>query len=251
MTVVTSLGCNFACPYCFEAKHPSLMDEAVQDRLLQITENKLATVGELSVLWYGGEPLVGRDALLRLSGGFRRRAAAAGAAYRAAMVTNGYLLTAEVATLLRDNDVRSAHVTLDGPAETHDRRRALIGGRGTFDTVLANIVAAADILPLSVRVNLDADNAGAYETLLTQMAGAGLVRLSTLDGGWAMPVGGYVWRPARSSEPKHGRCHTGRVLVTGVLGGRCMEEPDLYRAQVERRGCPAKLVTTGMLRRRW
>src|SRR5438552_13723345 len=25
LTLVTSLGCNFDCPYCFEAKHPSIM----------------------------------------------------------------------------------------------------------------------------------------------------------------------------------------------------------------------------------
>ena len=26
LTIVTSLGCNFDCPYCFEAKHPSIMN---------------------------------------------------------------------------------------------------------------------------------------------------------------------------------------------------------------------------------
>ncbi|MBO3742247.1 radical SAM/SPASM domain-containing protein [Actinoplanes flavus] len=174
LTVVTSLGCNFSCPYCFEAKHPSLMDEPVQDRLLQVIDQKLTTAGELSVLWYGGEPLVGRDALLRLSDGFRGRAATVGARYHAAIVTNGYLLTPEVAAQLRAHDVTAAHITLDGPSEIHDRRRPLTGGRGTFDVVLANIVSAADVLPISIRVNLDTGNADAYEELLARLAGAGL-----------------------------------------------------------------------------
>ena len=202
LTVVTSLGCNFACPYCFEAKHPSLMDEPVQARLLQIVENKLATAGELSVLWYGGEPLVGRDALLRLSDGFRHRAATAGARYNAAIVTNGYLLTPEVAALLCAHDVKAAHITLDGPADTHDRRRPLTGGRGTFDAVLANVVAAADVLPLSIRVNLDTDNVDAYEELLTQLADAGLAGRVTVypaqvvapAGDAAAPSAGYQTR---------------------------------------------------------
>jgi uncharacterized protein len=30
LTMITSLGCNFDCPYCFEAKHPSIMDGEVQ-----------------------------------------------------------------------------------------------------------------------------------------------------------------------------------------------------------------------------
>ena len=36
LMIVTSLGCNFDCPYCFEAKHPSLMQDAVQERLLRL-----------------------------------------------------------------------------------------------------------------------------------------------------------------------------------------------------------------------
>src|SRR4051794_23756742 len=29
LTIVTSLGCNFDCPYCFEAKHASIMNDDV------------------------------------------------------------------------------------------------------------------------------------------------------------------------------------------------------------------------------
>lgn len=174
LTIVTSLGCNFDCPYCFEAKHPSLLDEAVQERLLLLVETKLAAVRRLSVLWYGGEPLVGLSALLRLSDEFLARTAAAGTEYTAAIITNGYLLTAAVAGELRDRGVRSAQVTLDGPPETHDRRRPLANGRATFATILSNLVAVADILPVSIRVNLDDGNVGEYERLLQILASAGL-----------------------------------------------------------------------------
>ena len=33
LTIVTSLGCNFDCPYCFEAKHGSVMRADVQAAL--------------------------------------------------------------------------------------------------------------------------------------------------------------------------------------------------------------------------
>jgi uncharacterized protein len=34
LTIVTSLGCNFDCPYCYEAKHPSVMNEEVRKACL-------------------------------------------------------------------------------------------------------------------------------------------------------------------------------------------------------------------------
>jgi uncharacterized protein len=174
LTVVTSLGCNFDCPYCFEAKHPALLTEPVQERLLRLVEEKLPSVRELAVLWYGGEPLVGLPSLLSLSDEFLARTAAAGVAYTATVITNGYLLTAPVARQLRDRAVTTAQVTLDGPPEVHDLRRPLSSGRGTFDTLLANIAATAGILDVSVRVNLDRANVGDYPRLLEILAAAGL-----------------------------------------------------------------------------
>jgi uncharacterized protein len=34
LTVVTSLGCNFDCPYCFEDKRPSMLKPAVADAIV-------------------------------------------------------------------------------------------------------------------------------------------------------------------------------------------------------------------------
>jgi uncharacterized protein len=190
LTIVTSLGCNFDCPYCFEAKHPSLLTEPVQQRLLRLVDSKLPSVRELAVLWYGGEPLVGLAALLSLSDEFLARTAAAGVAYSAAVITNGYLLTADVARQLRDRAVTGAQVTLDGPAEVHDLRRPLAGGRGTFETLLANISAAAGILDLTVRVNLDRGNVGDYPRLLETLAAAGLAgRVSVQPAHVVFPPG--------------------------------------------------------------
>ncbi|XVV09896.1 radical SAM protein [Actinoplanes sp. CA-131856] len=188
LTIVTSLGCNFDCPYCFEAKHPSLLDEDVQQRLLQLVDKRLSAVRTLSVLWYGGEPLVGLPALLSLSDQLLARAAAAGAAYHAQIITNGYLLTAEVARQLRDRAVTSCQITLDGPPEVHDRRRPLAGGRGTFAPILANIVTAADILDVAVRVNLDEDNLADYPRLLRLLAAAGLAGRISVHPGHVLPA---------------------------------------------------------------
>ena len=207
LTVVTSLGCNFDCPYCFEAKHPALLTEAVEDRLLRLVDRKLPAVRELAVLWYGGEPLVGLPALLRLSDELVARTTAAGVGYSAAVITNGYLLDAPVARRLRDRGVTTAQVTLDGPPETHDRRRPLAGGRGTFATLLANVAAVAGILDVTLRVNLDHGNVGDYPRLLEILAAAGLAGRVGIHpaqvvnaGGAGAPSGTYAVRCLTRSE---------------------------------------------------
>lgn len=70
LTIITSLGCNFDCPYCFEARHPSIMNVDVKQGLLQAIDDKLKTVMDLSVSWFGGEPLVGKRPLLALADAF-------------------------------------------------------------------------------------------------------------------------------------------------------------------------------------
>ena len=41
LTIVTSLGCNFDCPYCFEAKVPSILDEETERLLLEVLDEQL------------------------------------------------------------------------------------------------------------------------------------------------------------------------------------------------------------------
>ena len=73
LTIVTSLGCNFDCPYCFEAKHPSIMNPEVECAILQVLDDQLPRIRSFNVTWYGGEPLVGIRPLLSLSDAFKER----------------------------------------------------------------------------------------------------------------------------------------------------------------------------------
>ena len=45
LTVVTSLGCNFDCPYCFESKRPSLVKPEVRAALIGLVEDAIAADG--------------------------------------------------------------------------------------------------------------------------------------------------------------------------------------------------------------
>src|SRR4051812_45254415 len=58
LTIVTSLGCNFDCPYCFENKPPAILDAETEQLLLEVVDSQLETIAHFDVTWYGGEPLL-------------------------------------------------------------------------------------------------------------------------------------------------------------------------------------------------
>lgn len=197
-TLVTSLGCNFDCPYCFEAKHPSIMDAGVEEAILQIVDDKLPTIKSLSVNWFGGEPLVGKKPLLALSDAFIERCDRAGVLYQASITTNGYLLDEEMCIKLRDRRVNDVQVSLDGPPETHDRMRPLAGGKGSFWRIVENLRVAVDYLPIGIRMNVDTENIGRAEELLQILADQGLAGRVSVYMGQIVGISDVMAAPSAS-----------------------------------------------------
>ena len=173
LTICPTLGCNFRCSYCYQHHGSGSMAEAVQDRLVDFVRDRITPATTLSVVWYGGEPLLARRVIERLSSAFMSPDLEK-AGYDASIVTNGSMLTPAASRLLTDLEVREAQVTLDGPREVHDRRRPLQGGHPTFDRILANISRADPRLRITIRVNVDRENATAVPALLAQLDAAGL-----------------------------------------------------------------------------
>jgi uncharacterized protein len=174
LTLVTSLGCNFDCPYCFEEKHPSIMDGEVQGLVLGLLDDQLAHIESFHVTWFGGEPLLGKRPLLALSDAFIERCDRAGVAYDAGIITNGYYLDADTCPELAARRVRFAQVGLDGPPDIHDRMRPLANGKGSFSTILRNLHHAVCHFSVAVRVNVDKRNIARAEDLFRLLAAEGL-----------------------------------------------------------------------------
>jgi uncharacterized protein len=205
LTIVTSLGCNFDCPYCFQVKPRAILDDETVGLLVGVLDEQLPTIRRFHVTWFGGEPLLATDRIFELSDAFIERCDRAEVAYSANVVTNGYLLTPDVARRLRAARVDSAQITLDGPAETHDLMRPLRSGKGTFEVILDNVVACADLIPISIRVNLDTANAGQYERLLDQLVERGLVGRISVCPGQLVAYDEGIGAPSETYRP---RCFT-------------------------------------------
>jgi len=201
LTIVTSLGCNFDCPYCFEDKHPSILDAEVEDALLALVDDNLPQIQSMHVGWFGGEPLVGKRPLVSLSRQFIDRCDRAGVWYSADIITNGYMLDAQTCRELAELRVNSCQVTLDGPPDVHNRMRPLAGGGPSFDRIVENLQVAVDHFDVAVRVNVDTQNYQRAEELLQILAGRGLSGRMQVYLGQLVAVSDGPAAPSSSYQP--------------------------------------------------
>ena len=102
LTICPTMGCNFNCPYCFEDHFARKMSASVQDDVVALAGRMLDALRtkDVHVTWFGGEPLLAPDVIESLSGRLMALAEERGGRYEASIVTNGYLLTQDIADML-------------------------------------------------------------------------------------------------------------------------------------------------------
>ena len=132
--------CNLDCHYCYYldkaaiygGREPRMSEEMLETVVREyIAAND---VPEVMFNWHGGEPLVLGLDFYRKALEFQRKYAD-GKEVRNTLQTNGTLLTREWADFFRDNDFLIG-ISLDGPADIHDKYRKDKGGQPTFDRVM-------------------------------------------------------------------------------------------------------------------
>lgn len=167
LVICPTMACNFNCPYCFEDHFAGMMSQEVQDDIVALAA-KLFDVSRaraLQVNWFGGEPLLAPEIIASLSERLIALAEERGATYEAGIVTNGYLLTQEIADMLGRARVNEAQITLDGLAASHDATRHLADGRPTFERITKNLRELHLPFCVHVRHNVTANNIDDIEPL--------------------------------------------------------------------------------------
>jgi uncharacterized protein len=169
LTVAPTLDCNMACPYCFENKSNLKMSQNTKNKFIDFIKDRIKEdrISSLKISWYGGEPLLQLDTILELSLKIIDICNLNNVHYWADIVTNGSLLDAEKAMLLREKcKVSRAQITLDGLSDEHNKRRVLKNGEDSFNRIVGNIDEIKDILSISIRINVDKDNMENAERLI-------------------------------------------------------------------------------------
>lgn len=169
LTIAPTLDCNMACPYCYEDKKQKRMNESVIISLIDFVKKnvEMTKPKHFSVCWYGGEPLLEKEVIRRLSKEFINICKEKQITYFAHIITNGYLLDYNTAIMLKEECmVTNAQITVDGINETHNKRRILKNGEDSFNIVTNNIDMCKKVLKISIRVNLDKANINEAEKLI-------------------------------------------------------------------------------------
>lgn len=139
-----SADCNLRCPYCFYLDRSSLypettvhrMSDSVLDRMIasyMSTDQPAYSFG-----WQGGEPtLMGTDFFRRVTD-LQQKYGRRGSTVSNGLQTNATLVTDDLAAHLAGFRFLVG-VSLDGPADIHDRYRVTAAGTGTHARVMQSI----------------------------------------------------------------------------------------------------------------
>ena len=175
--VLLNLDCNLACSYCFEGvmKGERYMSGETAALFLDMVESDQIACGKnVTLTFYGGEPLMSMDFITSMSERLKIAAAARGVEYSFRLVTNGTLLTARTVAELVPLGLAGAKVTLDGPREIHDSFRPFVSGRGSFDTIVRNMKEVCDTIKVQVGGNYTRENYREFPRLLDFLLHDGL-----------------------------------------------------------------------------
>lgn len=165
ITIALNSTCNFNCTYCFENGYRNhTMDTKMLDSTIDYIKRNIKGRESLSIVWYGGEPLLEIDKIKTVYESISKDFSE-NFHYTSSMITNGYLLNAKNSKILKEINVKTLQITLDGDRETHDKRRFLKNGKGTYDIIVDNIKNYSKDFNISLRVNLDKNNINDYKTI--------------------------------------------------------------------------------------
>lgn len=176
-TVVLTLDCNLACPYCFEGhfrENIAMSEETAGQLVDYITREQLGRGRDVELRFYGGEPLMALPRLRQIAHAVGEAAALAGRKFSFTMVTNATLLTPAVVAELLPLGFTSAQITLDGTEEIHNRQRPFVSGNGSFAPIIANLKAVYRDILIKPGGNYTRENYREFPAMLDALLDAGI-----------------------------------------------------------------------------
>lgn len=165
--------CNLRCTYCYEDFKIGRMSEVVQRSIELYLEQRIPQLNGLRFSWFGGEPLVAKDVVLRLSRFAAGLSARNGVVFQGGLTTNAYHLDIQTFLELLACGQNFYQITLDGWREKHDEVRRFANGRGSFDRIWTNLIALKGVeadFEILLRIHVRRDNIDSLPLLIENVA---------------------------------------------------------------------------------
>lgn len=153
--LIVTDSCNLRCRYCFingnmpKDYRPSMMSfevakEAIDMFFRNLSLNPLGYAGlKKTIFFYGGEPFLNfpliKQSVEYIESAYKEEVAALGPKLRLAIVSNGTMITEEIAKFIGAHKNIDIAVSIDGPKKIHDIERVCVGGCGSFDQAIRGV----------------------------------------------------------------------------------------------------------------
>ena len=181
LTIQPTANCQLGCHYCAQEHSKNNMNNDVYARTLERVTSKLESkkFKNLSVTWYGGEPLNALSQLKKISTEIIELCKINNVEYDGSIITNGLILKPNIfKDLYLNHNVLHYQITLDGTAEHHDKRRITKKGEHTFNIIFKNIIDIINLdcyqekvkEPILIRTNIDKTNLNSIKDLVDLFA---------------------------------------------------------------------------------
>ncbi|MGD8384966.1 MAG: radical SAM protein [Lysobacterales bacterium] len=171
--------CNLRCSYCYAGDGtyggaPTLMEPQTARRSIRYLLDNSRDNEELTVILFGGEPLLNLPAVEAAVSEAADRGRAAGKKVRFSLTTNGTLLSPDIIRFLNDARI-SVAVSMDGPPAIHDSNRPHADGRGSYAGIVPQLktLLASAPLPVAARVTLTPAQWSSLPEVFEHLAGLG------------------------------------------------------------------------------
>ena len=172
LSLAIAQKCNLGCSYCYaqqgefggKAKN---MDLDTAQQAVDLLLGKAAPGAKVNLAFMGGEPLANRAVLRAVTDYAQEQARQRSVNCHFSITTNGTLLQAEDADFFEKYGF-AVTVSLDGPAEQHNRLRPFKGGKGSFDQIIERLTPLLEQqrqMQVSARVTVTPFNLNLPHTL--------------------------------------------------------------------------------------
>ncbi len=187
-TIMVSEDCNLACVYCGQDHKKNLLARGLSNKLYSEIRDELiqGSYKELSIAWFGGEPLLNVSEIKYLSSKLKEYCASCNIKFHGAMATNGLLLNQEVYhSLVHDCNIEQFEITLDGLSYEHNKLRRTKNREDGFSLILNNLKSIAMSSQykknISIRMNVGEVNLNSVEKLIDYFEAENLIRYFKIE----------------------------------------------------------------------